>query len=461
MQVLSFLLIAITALGALAAPTRQTRTNAVAKRDFKVRVAPPRIGAVRSSRDQVRRTFAKYGWEIITGRVDTLDTILDEVDSSLASATNTITVTINVEPTASAASIDDSNTSIATASTVAKPPVVAAPEATTTQDGMSEVTATPESGDREYLAPVIIGGQTLNLDFDTGSADLWVFSTRQPASEIGSHAAFDPDKSSTWTEYDGAKWQISYGDHSSASGDVGFDQVTIGDMTVAKQAVELATEVSDQFEQDINSDGLLGLGFSNMNTIQPVSQKTWFESIKDELDQPLFTADLQEGSSTYEFGVIDTSKFVGDVHFAPVDDSNGYWQFDSTSFTVGGTHHDCTTCSPSIADTGTSLILVDTHVAETYYAQVSGAHYSDEQAGYIYDCNSVLPDFGVAIGDYIATLPSAGLTWAAVGDGTCFGAIQSNQDSGMQIYGDTFFKQFFAIFDAGNMAFGVAKKNAT
>jgi len=38
------------------------------------------------------------------------------------------------------------------------------------QDG--SVTATPAAQDVEYLCPVTIGGQTLNLDFDTGSADL-------------------------------------------------------------------------------------------------------------------------------------------------------------------------------------------------------------------------------------------------------------------------------------------------
>ena len=38
--------------------------------------------------------------------------------------------------------------------------------------GQGSVTATPEQYDAEYLCPVTIGGQTLNLDFDTGSADL-------------------------------------------------------------------------------------------------------------------------------------------------------------------------------------------------------------------------------------------------------------------------------------------------
>lgn len=33
-------------------------------------------------------------------------------------------------------------------------------------------TTTPQNNDEEYLTPVNVGGTTLNLDFDTGSADL-------------------------------------------------------------------------------------------------------------------------------------------------------------------------------------------------------------------------------------------------------------------------------------------------
>lgn len=51
---------------------------------------------------------------------------------------------------------------------------VSAPEdvikAAAANDGT--VTTTPEQYDSEYLTPVSIGGETLNLDFDTGSSDL-------------------------------------------------------------------------------------------------------------------------------------------------------------------------------------------------------------------------------------------------------------------------------------------------
>ena len=48
----------------------------------------------------------------------------------------------------------------------------AVPDAVKAAAADGSVTATPEQYDAEYLCPVTIGGQTLNLDFDTGSSDL-------------------------------------------------------------------------------------------------------------------------------------------------------------------------------------------------------------------------------------------------------------------------------------------------
>ena len=48
-------------------------------------------------------------------------------------------------------------------------------------DGSGSVVANPMLLDSEYLSPVKIGGQTLNLDVDTGSADLYVPSSFRSA----------------------------------------------------------------------------------------------------------------------------------------------------------------------------------------------------------------------------------------------------------------------------------------
>jgi len=75
--------------------------------------------------------------------------------------------------------------------------------------------------------------QTLNLDFDTGSSDLWVWSTHLPRHVQAegtqtSHNIFNPTMSSTWKPSHGQAWQIQYGDGSIASGTVGTDIVSIG-----------------------------------------------------------------------------------------------------------------------------------------------------------------------------------------------------------------------------------------
>ena len=64
----------------------------------------------------------------------------------------------------------------------------------------------------------------------------------------------------------GAQFSISYGDGSGAAGTVGTDVVTIGGVSVQNQAVELANKVSQSFVQDVNTDGLVGLAFSKLNT---------------------------------------------------------------------------------------------------------------------------------------------------------------------------------------------------
>jgi aspergillopepsin I len=273
------------------------------------------------------------------------------------------------------------------------------------------------------------------------------------------HTVYDASKSSTFKSLSGYTWDISYADGSGANGVVGTDTVKLGSATVTSQAVEQATSASASFVTG-DSDGLLGLAFSTINTVTPKQQLTFYDNIKSTLATPVFTADLKhQAPGTYTFGSIDTTKYTGDLFYVSVDSSNGFWEFTATGYQIG-TAAAKTESVDAIADTGTTLLIISDDIAAAYYAAVDGAYYDVTQGGYVFDCSATLPDFTAIIGSYKAVIPGKYVNFAPIGPGSvlpglltpsdaCFGGIQGNQGSGMSIFGDIFFKGQFVVFDSG------------
>ena len=88
--------------------------------------------------------------------------------------------------------------------------------------------------------------------------------------------------------------------------------------------------------------------------------------------------DPDRGQSFYTFGYIDKDvvKFTGnDIYYTPIDNSNGFWQFPSSSYTVNGAVTK-TTGRTAIADTGTSLALVDDATCKAIYDTIPGSKLS-------------------------------------------------------------------------------------
>ena len=109
------------------------------------------------------------------------------------------------------------------------------------------------------------------------------------------------------------------------------------------------------------------------SSIQPQAElfTAYLGSYKDKNDP-------DKGQSFYTFGFIDDEvvKSTGsEIWYTPVNSSNGFWQFPSTSYSINSAAHPLPGGS-AIADTGTSLALVEDQTCKNIYAAIPGSKFS-------------------------------------------------------------------------------------
>ena len=160
--------------------------------------------------------------------------------------------------------------------------------------------------------------------------------------------------------------------------------------------------------------------------------------------------DPDHGESFYTFGYIDqpTVQASGqEVVYTPVDNSQGFWMFSSTSATVNGETINLSG-NNAIADTGTTLALVSDQVCKAIYDAIPGSTYDSQQQGYTFPTNTTadqLPVVTFAVGDNQFAVQKEDLSFADAGNGMVYGGIQSRGDMDFDILGDTFLKSIYAV----------------
>ena len=256
------------------------------------------------------------------------------------------------------------------------------------------------------LAPLICRScdfSYLYVDWADKSFNSWVFNTALPESAKDNRTLYDPSASKTYSVITGATFGVNYGDGSQTYGNVGVDNVEVGGISVNGQALELPTAISPSFTKDLSSDGILGLGFQSSNGIKPEPQPTFFENALSSLKAPVFTANLKANTAgNYQFGVIDHTAYSGSINYTPVNKSAGYWQFQTKQ------GH-----SPGVADTGSSLLLLDDDIVSAYWSQVDGHSFDNQDNGVTFPCGTELPDFQIELGaSYTATINGSLINYA-------------------------------------------------
>lgn len=243
---------------------------------------------------------------------------------------------------------------------------------------------------------------------------------------------------------------------------MGTDNVSIGGLVVENQAVGIADKMSDQFASGAG-DGLLGLAFSEISTVKPRPVNTPVENMIEQADIPksseLFTAKLgswrdadesDKGVSFYTFGFIDQATVQASseqIYYTPVDKSQGVWMFDSASATINGLTIS-RAGNKAIADTGTTLALVDDSTCQAIYDAIPGATYDPQSQGYIYPTSTTvdqLPVVSIAVGGKQFVVQKEDLGFAEARPGYLYGGIQSRGTMDLDILGGTFLKGIYAV----------------
>src|SRR6201992_1744496 len=135
------------------------------------------------------------------------------------------------------------------------------------------------------------------------------------------------------------------------------------------------------------------------------------------------------------------------IAYTPVDNSQGFWMFDSTSATVNGQAIQLSG-NKGIAAPGTTLLLTSDEVCQAVYGAIPGAKQDTSQQGWVFPSNTAesdLPTVTFMVGNTPITIEKQHLGFAGGADGDMvYGGIQSRGTLTFDIFGDTFLQNVYA-----------------
>jgi hypothetical protein len=316
-----------------------------------------------------------------------------------------------------------------------------------------------------YLSNITIGGTPYVVQLDTGSSDLWVKGDPSPL----------PNTNETLTTYN-----LTYG-IGWAFGHVSYGPVQFAGVSVSNQAF---LHVSDAHNPALGygANGILGLGFTSLSTIDALVNKTsestgrslLFNLFQDNPSQPNFIAfslqrdsdstdDIQGSFSVGEY----EPKYAGVANTAPIPtwpvSSPSRWNVLVESFIVHGKTVPVTsmvTGAPTdtavaLLDSGSSYSYAPKYVCDAIYSQVAGARFDSALGQWIVPCGTEI-DMALQIAGQIFPIHPLDMTPNGVVDTSiCVGSFvpQSLSIGSGQfdwLIGDNFLRAVYSIYDFGD-----------
>ncbi|KAK9473653.1 aspartic peptidase domain-containing protein [Dipodascopsis tothii] len=351
------------------------------------------------------------------------------------------------------------------------------------RDSATAFSETLDNGWFLYYANVTLGtpGQTVRLQIDTGSSDIWTHSGDQQLCQesddpCGVTGTFNPDESSTYVAGPDV-FYISYADESYAQGSYALDVFGIGGVSVQNMTFGLATSGN-------TTQGIMGVGYdSNEAAVASFGSDYLYLNLPDELyvqdvigarAYSLWLNDVDSSAGSVLFGGYDKSKFEGDLvvfdTLAQADEETpSTFLVTLTGIGANGDTISNSVSEPVLLDSGTSY----TYIPEKYISDIAdglGISYVEDAGAYIMKCKDVdtskymtytfsTLDIKVPADQVIIPVREANGTVATYDDGSdaCMLSIFDSSSIGTSILGDTFLRSAYVVFDIDTDQIGMAQ----
>ncbi|EDW82170.1 uncharacterized protein Dwil_GK25659 [Drosophila willistoni] len=314
-----------------------------------------------------------------------------------------------------------------------------------------------KTGNTEYYGTISIGtpAQTFVVLFDTGSSNLWVPGSGCYSCIYDNQAVYDSSESSTYYA-NGTAFTIQYGT-GNLTGYLSIDTISVAGLTITNQTFAEATTESS-FLSGTAFDGIFGMGYADLavDGVLPPFYNMYEQGLVENAVFSFYLLRTNTAvSSIYNegnggeliLGGSDSTLYSGDLTYVPIS-QEGYWQFQMDGVNLGDNLL-CSSCQ-AIADTGTSLLVVPTDVAQSILQILQIMN-----DAYEVDCSLVpfLPSLYFQIGGTTFTLTPS--DYIIMEGGVCTLGIET-MDTDFWILGDIFIGFYYTEFDLANNRVGFA-----
>ncbi|CAG9330745.1 unnamed protein product [Blepharisma stoltei] len=321
----------------------------------------------------------------------------------------------------------------------------------------------------QYFGEIQIGTPPVSFKmiFDTGSSWLWVVG--KGCELCHESKQFDELKSTSYSSND-EEIILSYG-QGTAFGLVSTDNVFIGDNTDLKAMNQyFVLVVQDMDFDNLEADGILGLGFSGLsNNKSPLIQTLKEQGVIRNANFAIYLNDAGfeendddiEPKSNMMIDGYNLGKYSTEKKFKYVDLVSAlYWEVEISNINFNGTVVNNMTDTTAIIDTGTSLLLAPFEDFEKISSYFQEKFQCFDFFGFLFcPCETIeqkdeYPSLEFNLGDHAFEIPPSSYFMQI--NETCFTLLMPFE-APFWVLGDVFIRNYYIQFDMEKSRVGLAK----